>query len=79
MTKYSSAQIKFLYELYEEHPRGADAYWYFPYGKARTGDILVSRGVVDKDPASGAGVDGFRVGYRLNSAGRELIKGWDER
>ncbi len=72
--KYSSAQIKMLYELEEDHPDGPTAFWYFGDSRRKTGDILVKNGVADKDGT----YNKYRVGYRLTQAGRDLIKQLDK-
>lgn len=72
---FTATQIRMLHELKEEHPVGPDEYWYFPYRQHRTGDILVEKGLIERDPMTQYGV---KIGYRLTEKGRELLQKWNE-
>jgi hypothetical protein len=69
MKKPSQAQIKLLQELLEEHHLGPQGFWYFGDSSRKTGDILVSNGLAEKDKTYCK----YRVGYRLTQSGRDLL------
>lgn len=75
MKKLSSAQVKMLHELLEEHHLGPTGFWYFGDSSRKTGDLLVKAGLAEKDNTYSK----FRVGYRITQAGRDLLKSLDER
>lgn len=68
--KLSKAQLRMLQDLAEEHLLGRMNYYYYPTRQRKTGDLLVEKGLAEKDP-----VDSMtRAGFRITEAGRDWLE-----